>query len=116
MAKMILSTLNAKYIHASLGLRYLLANMARYGGEDLRAQSVLREFTIGKATEEIAQLLLDELDCATRPHPHPDPLLEGEGENPRSESIQIVGFGVYIWNVTATTEVVRHLKRFERDD
>jgi hypothetical protein len=33
----ILSTLNAKYIHASFGLRYLLANMARHGGDDLRA-------------------------------------------------------------------------------
>ena len=93
MAKIVLTTLNAKYIHASLGLRYLLANVARYGGEDLRAQSVLREFTIGKATEEIAQALLSEL-----------------GEASDTE-IQIVGFGVYIWNVTATTEVVRHLKR-----
>ena len=42
----ILATLNAKYIHASLGLRYLLANMGRHGGGDLRARTVLREFTI----------------------------------------------------------------------
>ncbi len=44
----ILSTLNAKYIHASLGLRYLLANMAAHGGAELRAQTVLREFTIAR--------------------------------------------------------------------
>ena len=39
----ILCTLNARYIHASLGLRYLLANMARHGGGHLRARTVLRE-------------------------------------------------------------------------
>jgi len=32
--RIILATLNAKYIHASLGLRYLLANMARHGGDE----------------------------------------------------------------------------------
>jgi hypothetical protein len=45
-ASIVLTTLNAKYIHASLGLRYLLANMARHGSEALRQQTVLREFTI----------------------------------------------------------------------
>ena len=87
----ILSTLNAKYIHASLGLRYLLANLARHGGDDLRAAAVLREFTIKRPVGEIVAALLDEL---------------GEpGATP-----QIVGFGVYIWNVGPTTELVRRLK------
>jgi radical SAM superfamily enzyme YgiQ (UPF0313 family) len=81
----ILATLNAKYIHASLGLRYLLANMARHGGADLRARSVLREFTIARKPQEIADELL--------------------ALNPA-----IVGFGVYIWNVTQTAEVLRLLK------
>ncbi|MDP3636890.1 MAG: DUF4080 domain-containing protein [Azonexus sp.] len=89
----ILSTLNAKYIHASLGLRYLLANMARHGGEALRAKTVLREFTIARPTPEIVETLLAELGEATDSVP------------------QIIGFGVYIWNVTATTEVVRQLKQ-----
>lgn len=88
----ILSTLNAKYIHASLGLRYLLANMARHGGDDLRARTLLREFTVARPTAEIVDALLAEL-----------------GETP-DDGPQIVGFGVYIWNVTATTEVVRQLK------
>ncbi|MEC5387136.1 DUF4080 domain-containing protein [Uliginosibacterium sp. H3] len=88
--RIILSTLNAKYIHASLGLRYLLANMARHGSEELRAQTALREFTIARAPRDIVAALLDEL-----------------GE---AEGVQIVGFGVYIWNVTQTTEVVRLLK------
>ena len=93
----ILSTLNAKYIHASLGLRYLLANMARHGGDELRARTVLREFTIARPTMEIVETLLTELGDA------PD------------RGTQIIGFGVYIWNVTATTEVIRQLKRVRPD-
>ena len=81
----VLATLNAKYIHASLGLRYLLANMARHGGDELRVRTLLREFTIARVPQDIVDELLA-LDPA------------------------IVGFGVYIWNVAQTTEVVRLLK------
>jgi radical SAM superfamily enzyme YgiQ (UPF0313 family) len=81
----VLATLNAKYIHASLGLRYLLANMARHGGAELRARSVLREFTIARKPQEVVDELL--------------------ALNPA-----IIGFGVYIWNVTQTGEVLRLLK------
>ena len=84
----VLCTLNAKYIHASLGLRYLLANMA-----DLRAHTVLREFTIARKSQE----MLDEL-------------LTALGE-PLAGQAQIIGFGVYIWNVTQTCDLVRLLKR-----
>src|SRR5450830_245674 len=45
----VLTTLNAKYIHASLGLRYLLANMGA-----LRRQTVLWEFTIARKVPEVA--------------------------------------------------------------
>ena len=76
----VLCTLNAKYIHASLGLRYLLANMG-----ELRGQTLLREFTIARKPQELAGELL--------------------ALNP-----QVIGFGVYIWNVTQTCEVVRLLK------
>lgn len=82
----VLCTLNAKYIHASLGLRYLLANMDRHGGAGLRARTLLREYTIARAPQQIVDELL-----ALRP--------------------TVVGFGVYIWNVSQTTEVVRRLKR-----
>lgn len=88
----VLSTLNAKYIHASLGLRYLLANLDRHGGGGLRAQTVLREFTIARPVPDIVEALLAEL-----------------GE-PLDGKPQIIGFGVYIWNVGPTTEVVRRLK------
>ncbi len=89
--RIILATLNAKYIHASLGLRYLLANMARYGGADLRAHTVLREFTIRRPVPEVVADLLAALDA-------------------QPADVQIVGLGVYIWNVAQTTEVVRQLK------
>lgn len=84
-ADIVLCTLNAKYIHASLGLRYLLANMDRHGGVGLRARTALREYTIARDP----QAVVDELLAL-----HP----------------AIVGFGVYIWNVTQTAEVVRRLK------
>ena len=86
----VLATLNAKYIHASLGLRYLLANMARHGGADLRQRTLLREFTIARKPQEVAQELL-------ALHP------------------KIIGLGVYIWNVTQTCEVVRLLKAARPD-
>ena len=88
MPSILLATLNAKYIHASLGLRYLLANM-----DDLKAQTALREFTIARKPQEVV-----------------DELLAALGE-PDTGTVQIIGFGVYIWNVTQTCEVVRLLKQ-----
>lgn len=92
--RIILATLNAKYIHASLGLRYLLANMSRHGGPDLRAHTVLQEFTINRP----AQAMVDELWAE----------LAACAED--AQATLIVGFGVYIWNVVQTCEVVRLLK------
>ena len=83
----LLATLNAKYIHASLGLRYLLANMG-----DLKPRTALREFTIARKPQDVV-----------------DELLAALGE-PQGGAVQIIGFGVYIWNVTQTCEVVRLLK------
>lgn len=88
-ARIVLATLNAKYIHASLGLRYLMANMQRHGGDDLAAATCLQEFTIHRPPQAIVDALLDSLGDA---------------------DVRIVGFGVYIWNVTQTEEVIRLLK------
>ncbi len=85
MPRIVLATLNAKYIHASLGLRYLLANMDRHGGPGLRAQTQLREFVIQQRPAQIVEELL---------------ALEPE----------VIGLGIYIWNVVETTQVVRLLK------
>jgi radical SAM superfamily enzyme YgiQ (UPF0313 family) len=77
----LLATLNARYAHASLGLRYLLANMG-----DLQAQTALAEFVIGAKAADIVERLL--------------------ARQPR-----IIGFGVYIWNVDETSQIVALLKR-----
>jgi radical SAM superfamily enzyme YgiQ (UPF0313 family) len=77
----ILSTLNARYAHASLGLRYLMANMG-----PLQQQTRIHEFVIGAKTTEVVEKLL-----ASQP--------------------RVIGFGIYIWNVEETTRVVAMLKR-----
>lgn len=77
----ILSTLNARYIHASLGLRYLLANMG-----DLRPQTHFIEFVINSRPIDIVETLLQ--------------------NNP-----EIIGLGVYIWNANETLQVVKLLKK-----
>jgi radical SAM superfamily enzyme YgiQ (UPF0313 family) len=85
MSRIVLATLNAKYIHASLGLRYLLANMDKHGGAGLRAQTQLREFVIQQRPTQIVEELL--------------------ALNP-----EVIGLGIYIWNVVETTQVVRLVK------
>jgi radical SAM superfamily enzyme YgiQ (UPF0313 family) len=94
----VLATLNAKYIHASLGLRYLLANMG-----DLRPQTVVREFTIAREAREVVDELLLVLDDAAK----------SGAQGARGP--QIVGFGVYVWNVLQTTAVLRLLKAARPD-
>jgi hypothetical protein len=96
--RILLVTLNAKYIHASLGLRYLLANMARHGGADLREHTALHEFTIHRPAQEVVDALKADLDA------------HAPSQQTNTVPVQIVGFGVYIWNVLQTTEVVRLLK------
>ncbi|HVV70613.1 MAG TPA: radical SAM protein, partial [Verrucomicrobiae bacterium] len=81
MAEMVLTTLNAKYIHAAFGLRYLLANLG-----PLRPRALLREFDINQRPVDIAEALL-----AYEP--------------------KIIGCGVYIWNTAALTEVISTIKQ-----
>jgi len=85
MPDIVLTTLNAKYIHAAFGLRYLLANLG-----DLQPRAVLREFDINQRPLDIVEALL--------------------AQNPK-----IIGLGIYIWNVTPATEVVATLKRLRPD-
>ncbi len=79
--QIILTTLNARYIHASLGLRYLLANMG-----DLRAQTQLIEFVINTRAVDIVENLL-------------------------KNKPKIIGLGIYIWNAEETLQVVKLLKK-----
>ncbi len=80
MRAIVLTTLNARYAHASLALRYLRANLGA-----LRGDSCIVEFVLGRRAEEVVERLL-------------------------SLAPRLVGFGVYIWNVEETTRVVALLK------
>ncbi|MFT5274793.1 MAG: hypothetical protein ACI9J2_001323 [Saprospiraceae bacterium] len=80
MHDIVLATLNARYIHASFGLRYLKANL-----KELEAKTALLEFTIDQRPLDIAEQLL-------------------------AHSPRIIGLGVYIWNCTQTEEVAKLLK------
>lgn len=81
MAAVVLATLNARYSHAALGLRYLLANMG-----PLQPETRLLEFTIQQRAADIAEVIL--------------------GDGPK-----VIGLGVYIWNVEETTRLVALLKQ-----
>ncbi len=85
MKSIILSTLNARYIHSSLGLRYLKANMG-----ELIDDTLLLEFIINNRPIDIAESLL-------------------------KHQPKIIGFGVYIWNVEQTTQLVALLKTIQPD-
>ena len=85
MPDIVLTTLNAKFIHAAFGLRYLMANLG-----DLKPSAAIAEFDINQRPLDIAEMLL-----AREP--------------------QILGFGVYIWNVTETIEVIAAIRRVRPD-
>ena len=80
MPDIILTTLNAKYIHSSFGLRYLKANLGA-----LEARSLLLEYTIQHRPIDIVQELIE--------------------QEPR-----IIGMGIYIWNAVQSLSVIRLLK------
>ncbi|HUA38646.1 MAG TPA: DUF4080 domain-containing protein [Candidatus Sulfopaludibacter sp.] len=84
-ADIVLTTLNAKYFHAAFGLRYLLANLGEF-----KSHACLAEFDINQRPLDIAEVLL--------------------ARNPK-----IIGFGIYIWNVEPTTEVIAVIKRVRPD-
>jgi radical SAM superfamily enzyme YgiQ (UPF0313 family) len=84
-ADIVLTTLNAKYIHAAFGLRYLLANLG-----DLQSHACLVEFDINQRPLDVAEVLL--------------------ARNPK-----IIGFGIYIWNVEPTAEIIATIKRVRPD-
>ncbi len=76
----VLSTLNARYIHSAFGLRYLKANLG-----ELEHRCEIQEFTLESRPEDIVEQLL-------------------------SRQPRVIGFGVYIWNVVQTEKVVALLK------
>jgi radical SAM superfamily enzyme YgiQ (UPF0313 family) len=83
MADIVLTTLNAKYIHAAFGLRCIFANLG-----PLQPSAALLEFDINQRPMEIAEAIL-------------------------SRSPRIIGLGIYIWNVEESTKLVSILKRLK---
>lgn len=81
MKKIVLSTINARYSHASFGLRYLMANL-----DTLADDTHMLEFELRQSPSNVADAIL--------------------AHQPR-----IIGLGVYIWNVALLTEVVAMLKQ-----
>ena len=81
MADILLTTLNARYIHTAFGLRYLYANLGA-----LQSRAHIEEFTIHQRPVDIAEKLLI--------------------QNPR-----IIGFGVYIWNEEEVSQTVALIKQ-----
>ena len=77
----LLTTLNARYTHSSIGLRYLYANL-----NELQHTAQIIEFTINDSIQTIAEKLLI--------------------HNP-----ELIGIGVYIWNAQEVSQLVHILKK-----
>ncbi len=80
MNRIILTTLNARYIHSALGLRYLKANMG-----NLFDNTEIIEFTINQRPIDIVEQLI-----VKKP--------------------TIIGLSIYIWNAQESFEVIQLLK------
>jgi len=81
MHTILLTTLNARYAHTALGLRYLYANL-----HELQDNTEIIEFTMNEQIQSITESLL-------------------------SHSPRIIGIGVYIWNAAQTSELIQTLKK-----
>lgn len=79
--KITLTTLNSRFTHSAIGLRYIYANM-----KELQKSSSIMEFSINDAIQTIAEKLLE-------------------------ESPDVIGIGVYIWNASEVQELIHILKR-----
>jgi len=77
----LLTTLNARYTHSAVGLRYLFANMG-----ELQSSAAICEFTINDNIQDVAENLLER-----RP--------------------AIIGIGIYIWNALQSAELVATIKQ-----
>lgn len=81
MAPIVITTLNARYVHSAFGLRYLYANLG-----DLQSQAKILEFEISKRPHDIIEVLLE-------------------------EKPSIVGIGVYIWNTRQVADLLSILRK-----
>jgi anaerobic magnesium-protoporphyrin IX monomethyl ester cyclase len=80
--KIVLTTLHAKYIHASLALPYLAAATSGIPG----CETVIREFTVNETRMDVLRGLLE-------------------------ERADVVAFSCYIWNVEAVCRIASDLRK-----
>ncbi|MEA1919520.1 MAG: cobalamin-dependent protein, partial [Campylobacterota bacterium] len=81
MTEILLTTLNARYSHSSLALRYLYANL-----HELQEKAQILEYVINENMQNIAEKLLT---CKPR----------------------IIGISVYIWNASDVEELLHIIKK-----
>ncbi len=79
----LLTTLNSRFTHASLGLRYIYANMS-----ELQTETKIIEFSINDALQSIAEKLL-------------------------IQQPKIIGIGTYIWNASEVNELIQIIKKVD---
>jgi radical SAM superfamily enzyme YgiQ (UPF0313 family) len=79
--KIVLSTLNSRYTHSSLALRYIYANL-----KELQDSTLVLEFSINDSLQSVAEKLLQ-----TSPN--------------------IIALGTYIWNAQQIKELIHILKK-----
>ncbi len=84
-SRIVLATINARYYHSAFGLRCLLANMG-----DLRSETGILEFEGRVDVAEAVRLIL-------------------------ARTPEILGLGVYIWNVLKMTELIRLVREATPD-
>jgi radical SAM superfamily enzyme YgiQ (UPF0313 family) len=85
MTSILLTTLNARFAHTALGLRYLYANM-----KELQNDTQIVEFTINEQIQSIAEVILE-------------------------QKPKIIGISVYIWNASETAQLIEILKKVAPD-
>ncbi len=81
MKKIVLTTLNARYTHSAIGLRYLLANL-----KEFESNATILEFTINENISDVAEKILK-----LKP--------------------KIIGIGVYIWNALEVQKLIEIIKK-----
>jgi len=79
--KIILTTLNSRFTHSAIGLRYIYANM-----KELQESTEILEFSINDAIQTIAEDIL-------------------------KHSPDIIGIGTYIWNVSEVAHLIHIIKK-----
>jgi len=79
--KIILTTLNSRFTHSSIGLRYLYANM-----QELQEKTHILEFSINDALQSVAEKIL-------------------------IHKPTILGIGIYIWNALEVSELIHLIKK-----